>query len=251
MVVKANILIVDDNVNLFKTMSFVLKHKGYDVSTAISGLEAIELIKQKSFDIIFLDIKMPTMNGVEAFKKIKRISPKTTVILMTAYAVEDLIQEALREGVHGVLYKPMNMDKLQEIINKYMKKEVYGLILLVDDNPDFNKTLKNILIKRNFKVNTAETGDQAIVLAKKNNYDIIFIDMILPTINGLETYLAIKEFNPKVIAIMVTAFHQEMDSLLKEALDKDAYACLKKPLDMAKMLRLVEEIWAKKQKDEK
>lgn len=251
MVRKSKILIIDDDISMSKTLAFVLKRKGYEVLIASGGLEALELVKQKSFDIIFLDIKMPDMNGIEVFKKIKLINSKVTVMLMTAYTVDDLIQEALREGAHGVIYKPLNIDKVQEIIKECVENKTAGLILVVDDDPSFNKTMKYILTKRNFKVGIAETGEKAITLTEKNNYDIIFIDMKLPMINGLETFLAIKKVKPKSIAIMITGFQHEMDALMEEALNESAYACLKKPLDMVSTLRLVDEIWKKKQENMK
>ena len=251
MVAKSKVLIIDDNISMFKTLAFILRRKGHDVLTASSGLEALELVKQKSFDIIFLDIKMSEMNGVEVFKRIMQINSKITVILMTAYSVDDLIQEALREGARGIIYKPLNIDKMLEIINESMENMNAGLILVVDDDSSFTKTMKNILTKRNYRVGIAETGEKAITLTKKNNYDIIFIEMKLPKMNGLETYLAIKKIKPKATVIMITALYREMGDLMEQALTESAYACLKKPLDIVSTLRLVDEIWEKKQEDVK
>jgi len=70
--------------------------------------------------MVFMDIKMPPMNGVEVFKKIKKISPNTFVMMMTAYAVEDLVQEALEEGAKGIMYKPLDIDNLLSIVKKVM-----------------------------------------------------------------------------------------------------------------------------------
>ena len=95
---KANILIVDDNTSLCRTMAFVLGRKGYAVATAKDGPEAIEKVKERPFDMIFTDIKMPLMDGVETYKGIKKIRSEAVVVMMTAYAVEDLVQEALKEG---------------------------------------------------------------------------------------------------------------------------------------------------------
>jgi len=108
--------------------------------------------------------------------------------------------------------------------------------------------LKNILIKKGYEVGIAYTGEEAITMARERAYDIIFIDMKLPTITGLETYLAIRKINPEVVAIMMTAYGQEMSDLVEEALHSSAYTCLYKPFEMAALLRLVNEIQAKKQK---
>lgn len=112
------ILIVDDNINLTKTMSFILKRKGFSVTTAHDGLEAIDKVKEQSFAIVFMDIKMPQMNGVEAYKRIKKINPEMIVVMMTAYAVEDQVQEALQEGANGIIYKPLDLDTVVSLVHE-------------------------------------------------------------------------------------------------------------------------------------
>ena len=94
----------------------------------------------------------------------------------------------------------------------------------------------------------AHTGEEAISLAHEKKYDIIFIDMKLPTINGLETYLTIKEINPKAVTIMMTGYREEMADLVEKAMKNSAYACLYKPIDMEKLLGLVSDIRERKQK---
>lgn len=243
---KISILIVDDDIGICKTMSFILERKGYAVATAKDGLEAIEMVKEKSFDIIFMDIKMPIMDGVEAYKRIKKIRLKTIVIMMTAYAVEDLVEEALQEGAYRILYKPLDMEEVVVVIKEAREEKRASLILVVDDDEGTCSTMKKILGKKGYMVGIAHTGEEAIALAEKNLYDIIFIDMKLPTINGLETYLAIKEINKKAVVIMITAFRQEMAELVKAALEGSAYTCLYKPLDMENVLTLVDEILKKR-----
>ncbi len=109
---RPNVLIVDDNISLCKTLSFVLRHKGYTVTTAKDGPEAIVSVKEQPFDVIFLDIKMLPMNGVETYKMIKRIRSEAVVVMITAWAVEDLVHEALREGAHEILYKPLDIEEV-------------------------------------------------------------------------------------------------------------------------------------------
>ncbi len=245
---KGNILIVDDNISQCKTMSFILGRMGCGVTTANNGPEAIKIVKENPFDLIFMDIKMPVMNGVETYKKIKEIRPGVKVMMMTAYAVEDLVQEALREGAYGIIYKPVDIEKVVEIIEKASIDKQGAFILVVDDDPGTCTTLKNILINKGFSVAIANTGEDAVETAKKKTCDIIFIDMRLPTLNGLETYLAIKKINPEAVAIMMTAYRQEMSELVEQALHNNAYTCLYKPLDMSDLISLTSEILEKEQK---
>jgi len=243
---KAKILIVDDNLSLCKTMSLVLNRKGYDVSTANDGFEAIDRVKNEFFDIIFMDIKMPVLNGVETYKKIREVNDKIITIMMTAYAVDDLIQDALKEGAYGIIYKPLDFEKILSLIENSKDTEQGGLILIVDDDLGTCSTLKNILIKKGYEVSISNTGEDAIKIVLEKPFDLIFIDMKLPTLNGLETFLALKKINPKIVAIMITAYSQEMDELVQDAIDKNAYTCLNKPIDIEVMLELIDEVLKKK-----
>ena len=244
---KPCILIADDNINFCKTMSFVLERKGYAVTTAKDGPGAIQKVKERSFDVIFMDIKMPLMDGVQTYKRIKEIRPQAVVVMMTAYSVEDLVQEALREGAYGIIYKPLDIERVIALIEEVRQAKRGALVLVVDDHPETCITLKNILIKKHYEVGIALSGEEAITMVRENAYDVIFIDMKLPTINGLETYLTIKETNPEAVVIMMTAYRQEMGELIEEALNNSAYACLYKPFDMEEVLGLVNEIRERRQ----
>ena len=108
---KINILVVDDDVDMTETLSDILSALGIQVEIAHNGLQALKKVKIRRFDIVLMDIKMPKMNGIECFKKIKKIRPQTTVMMMTAYAAQDLIAEGLMEGVYGIWYKPVEIQR--------------------------------------------------------------------------------------------------------------------------------------------
>jgi DNA-binding NtrC family response regulator len=108
--------------------------------------------------------------------------------------------------------------------------------------------MKNVLERKGYGVVTCSSGEEAIALAKDRPRDIFFIDMKLPVLNGLETYLEIRKVNPQAVVVMMTAYRQEMDELIRQAIEKGAYSCLHKPFDMDEAIRIVEEISKKKQK---
>ncbi len=239
---QARILIVDDDPSTVRTTAMILERKGYAVETAENGLQAVNMVEEREYDVILMDIKMPEMNGVEAHRRIKAIRPETTVVMITAYAVETLIQQALDDGAYGILYKPLDIDKMIAIIEEARAKQESALIMVIDDDPETCKTMRNILAGKGYRVLTALTGEEAIAIAEENACDIIFVDMKLPTINGLETYLAIRESNPKTVAIMMTAYRHEMDELIDLAMQRSASACFYKPLDMDALLAYVEKV---------
>jgi len=242
----ARILIVDDDESMNKTMALVLKRKGYDVAVSLSGQDAIGKVRAQPFDIIFMDIKMPVMDGVETFEKIREIRPDAVVMMMTAYSVEDLIQKALREGAYGIIYKPLDIEKTLAAIEEVKRKDEGMLIMVVDDDPGTTSSLRVILENKGHRIGIASTGEQALKMAQEKFHDIIFIDMKLPTINGLQTYLALKKIHPGVIAVMITAYRNEMASLTDAAMKESAYSVLYKPFDMESLLKIVNDIEQKK-----
>ena len=121
---KTNILVVDDQIGMLETFTDILEDRDYKVVTADDGFTAIKKVKEQSFDLIFMDIKMPGLNGVQTFRELKKIDPKITVIMMTAYSVEDLIEEAVEEGAYAVIYKPFNMDRVIQTIERVLKNNL-------------------------------------------------------------------------------------------------------------------------------
>jgi len=243
---KPMILIVDDDASMVRTTAMILDRKGYNVDTAEGGARAIEMVQEREYGVIFLDIKMPVMDGVETNRRIKEICPEAVVMMMTAYAVEELVEQALDEGACGILYKPLDIDRMLEIIEE---AEVTGsgtLVLVVDDNPAIGEALQQVLTKNGHVVGVASTGEEAIAMAVQEAYDVLFIDLKLPAINGLETYLAIKKVNPEAVAVIMTAYLDELSDLVDRALEEDAYALLRKPFDIEDVLGLVEEITGRK-----
>ncbi len=167
---KTNILVVDDLKGSRLTLGGILEDEGHNVVLAENGYQAIEAARQISFDLIFMDIKMPGINGVQTFREVKKINPRAAVIMMTAYSVEDLVREALEEGAYAVIYKPFDIEHVVNIIESALRKT---LILVVDDYFADRETLKAILEERGYRVVTAETGAEALVRFKEKHFDIM------------------------------------------------------------------------------
>jgi two-component system, NtrC family, response regulator HydG len=241
---KTSILIVDDDVDMAETLSDILEAKGLEVVVAHDGYKAVEKVKAKMFEIILMDIKMPFMNGVESYKKIKLIQPQTVVVMMTAYAAQDLVAEALREGVYGVWYKPVEVKSVVELVQDTPKKG--ALLLIVDDDLSTCETLVDILQIKGYRLTQVSNGEEAKIKISEKDYDLVFVDAKMPVMNGLETYLELRKIRPNIKAIMVTAYRQEVDAMVEEALRKNLYTCLYKPIEVNKLLKIVEKILAEK-----
>jgi two-component system response regulator HydG len=235
---KTNILVVDDLRSIRLTLGGILEDKGHNVVTVEDGYQAIEAVKKTHFDAIFMDIKMPGINGVQTFREVKKIDPRTAVIMMTAYSVEDLVKEALEEGAYTIVYKPFDIDKIISLIDELLCERI--LILVVDDQFGDRETLKTILEDKGYRVATATDGIEAVKMVAEKHYNIIFLDIKLPGMDGIETFEQVKKIDPRTVVIMMTGYTAE--DLIERAISGGAYTCIHKPFDMEKVLSIVESI---------
>ena len=243
---QASVLIVDDEPGMTETMSAILGHLGYDVEVAGNGFEAIERVKTRPFDVVLMDIRMPGINGVETCKEIKSLRPDTAVMMMTAYSVEELVAEALERGAHGIMHKPLDIRRALEFIERVKES---ALVLIVDDDISTCRTLVDVLEEKGYRVGRASSGEEALALVREREFDIVFIEIKMPVMNGLEVYLSMRELRPNVKAVMMTGYRAEVEEIVDEALRNGVYTCLYKPFDLVKVLSIVEGILVGRGKD--
>src|SRR5918996_3975907 len=101
----ARILVVDDAQSMRELLGIVLRREGHDVAVAENGAEALELLQQRSFDLLISDIKMPDMTGIDVLRAARAVDIDLTTILITAYASTDTAVEALRLGANDYVSK--------------------------------------------------------------------------------------------------------------------------------------------------
>ena len=114
------VLVVDDEMNLTLAMRRLLSAEGYRTETANSGEEALHKAKESHYDIIFLDVNMPGMNGLETFVKLVELSPASAVAMITGYGktLKAVIEEARSLGVRAVIEKPFTIDRIRATIRE-------------------------------------------------------------------------------------------------------------------------------------
>jgi diguanylate cyclase (GGDEF)-like protein len=120
---KAKILVVDDDPNLRKTLSDILRIKGYDTAAAATGAEAITEVERGAFSLALIDLMLPDMQGLEVMARIKAISPLTEAIILTGHASMDTAIEATRQGAYSYLLKPYQMDDLLRNIRHGVERQ--------------------------------------------------------------------------------------------------------------------------------
>jgi diguanylate cyclase (GGDEF)-like protein len=232
-----NLLIVDDDISLLETIGDVFQDKGYNVAMVEDGHRAIRLVSSRYFDVVLIDLRMPGINGLETYKKIKEITPTAAVIMMTGDSKEELVKKAIEEGAYAVIYKPFNVKRVIKVVEEAVKKPV---ILIVDDRIEDRETLRDILDGKGYRTVLAKDGYEAVGFAQKGNFDVILLDIKMPGMDGVETLERIKEFRPEAGIIMITAY--SMEEFVEESLRKGAYTCLFKPIDVGKMLDAIQKV---------
>lgn len=117
-----SVLVVDDEVVVRETVKRILSDEGFNVFVAGDGQTAIEVAKKENVDAALLDIKLPDIDGIEVFERIKVFRPKIKAVIMTAYEIKELVNRAFELGAFACLHKPFAIERLLEILNK-MRQE--------------------------------------------------------------------------------------------------------------------------------
>ncbi|MBI1938974.1 MAG: response regulator [Ignavibacteriales bacterium] len=116
------ILIVDDDKDMSKIISTILKQEGYRIFKASSGEEAITQICSKNYNLIILDYKLPNKNGIEVLEEIRNMDLSINVIMISAYGNNFIKSKAKEFGVHQFLDKPFNLNKLLNAVKNTLSK---------------------------------------------------------------------------------------------------------------------------------
>ena len=124
---KNRILVVDDEPDIVANLSHLLSGRGYEVNTAFNGEEALNSLKNKTPDLILLDLKMPGISGIDTLKEIRVIDPDVMVIIITGYGTLKSAIEAIRYGVFDYIPKPFNVPEIMAIIDKSIQRRNLNL----------------------------------------------------------------------------------------------------------------------------
>jgi len=118
---KASILVVDDEEIVRSLFKETLGELGHRVITAETASEGLELVKQQDLDLVFLDLKMPGMDGAELFRQIKAIKPELPVTIITGYPDSDMMVRALAQGPFGVMNKPFGESDIITAVHSFLR----------------------------------------------------------------------------------------------------------------------------------
>ncbi len=234
---QTRVFIVDDDVDFAESLAEVIEARDCHVELAYSGEEAIARFREEDFDIAFMDVKLPGKNGVESFLEIKRLKPDAKVMMMTGYSVEQLLEQAVEGGVLGVLSKPLDFDQIFHALEKV--KENGGLVLIADDDLDFCDSLSRVIESKGYSVLVAHTGQEAVDTVLNNAVDFLVLDLKMPIMGGLETYMEIRKRGHSIPTVIVTGYASEEADVLSTLQTTKVSGCFVKPFDPMVLLDFI------------
>ena len=233
------ILVVDDDRRMVKTICDILQTKGYVAIPALSGQQAVNIVKTEKPDCVLMDVKMPGIDGVEALKMAKEAAPDLPVVLMSAYSTGMQAEEARRQGAYSILTKPIDIQQILTFLS-LLKREQN--ILVVDEDHEFYMTLKDILQARNYQVETEVDPARALHIMERKYELVVLLDLNLENPDALNTLKDIRSRYPTKPVILVTRYRSEMAESIEKGLEIGAYTCLYKPLAIDELIRIIKEI---------
>lgn len=148
-----NILIVDDEPLMRQFLEATLKRKNYSIDIAENGKQALSLLKHHTYDLVITDMKMPDISGLDVLKKVKELSSRTIVLVMTAFGTIENAVEAMRLGAFNYLLKPFTPDAIEMLIakadehlaliheNSYLREQVRPKVKVIAESPAMKKVL--------------------------------------------------------------------------------------------------------------
>ena len=225
------VLVADDQRGMRLTLEGIFDERGYQVTGVENGYQAIEAARETQYDLIFMDIKMPGINGVQTYREIKKICPGSVVVMMTGFAMEELVREALEEGAFSVIYKPFDAEEVVKLVESVYRPVA---VLVIDERSADGSSLRRALADKGYTVAEASDEDQALEMIKGRQYDVVMIDTRMTGKDGVSTFQAIKSVDPEASVIFTSGFpvDESTTTTLEVGVDPETYM----PIDAAHIL---------------
>ncbi|HWC50564.1 MAG TPA: response regulator [Nitrospira sp.] len=248
------VLVIDDDRMNCELLQAVLTRHGYDVHSATSGIEGLNLFRQHAPRVTILDLRMPEMDGLTVLKEIRAIDPHAPVIILGGGATETQENQARALRVTDFVRKGLSLDVLVEGVNRVVqqpskKQEAAGFqpgaaaetgetVLVVDDEQLVRDLLVQFLSLRGYRALGVKDGAQALSMTEQAPPDLILLDLMLAGMSGVEVLRRLREKHFNGAIIIVTGSSDE--ELLEEAWSLHPQEVISKPIDLEKLLAIIQ-----------
>jgi len=263
------VLVVDDNKVALQVLTEMLASFSFDVSAVTSADQAYTLLSKanckepsqlRPFDLVLVDMQMPDINGIDAIRHIRnnlQLQKQPLILLIATYGQEDITWQAGKNDLDGFLMKPATpstlFDTINELFHKHGTRRVKkqsvqrcfkGKVLLVEDNTINQQVASEMLENFGLLVVIADSGEKAIQRVQQSEYDLVFMDVQMSGIDGLETTRQIRKklHNSHLPIIAMTAHAMTGDK--ERCLDAGMNDYLSKPIDPESLYQILKH-WLK------
>jgi two-component system sensor histidine kinase/response regulator len=224
-------LVVDDNEIELKIIKQILNSWNIKPLTCNNGKNAIDIILSTKIDYLLLDWKMPIIDGIDVLKAINssNLPFKPKVVMITSALLKEQLSQELSKHqikIETILNKPITQstlfealfskDNVSKIQNETLQQKItfQGYILLAEDNEINQLVAKDMLNHMGIKVDIANNGEEAVSMAKENSYDLIFMDLQMPIMDGFSASKEIRKFDTQIPIIAFSAAVMQQDKEL-------------------------------------
>jgi len=253
---RGKILCVDDEPGIVRSLQWLLQ-KEFDVLTATSGAEAIELVQKHAFDVVISDQRMPGMTGVEVLREVRRLSPHTMRILLTGYSDMQAIVRSVNESeVFRFINKPWNIGELPKVVSQAVTiartqpaadeaadvSEESPLvangerILVIDDDPEMGRAVAEI-VGQSANVTFTRNLADAVGILNKESVSVIVSETRVGSIDATRLVRLMKSKHPEIVTVMLTG-ESDADTITTLINQGQIYRFVPKPV-RAGYLKLV------------
>ena len=228
-----DILVVDDDHDLASGIADMIEAEGHRAVLAGSGEAAIEVARERAFDMVFLDVKLPGMTGIDALRELRETQGRARVVLMTGYRIDNLLTEAVKTGGLTVLTRAATAPRMLEHLRDVGPG---GIVLLVAENGSLGASLEESLTGQGLKARLART-EAAAESAASAGLDVLILDLQRPISHILEAYLALHDLDPAVTVVMIASPLENGKPIVNPLRSISVTGCLFKPFDPADLLQ--------------
>lgn len=231
---KLDILIVDDDVDNALSLGELLELEGHRPHVVHSGEAAIEAFVRGNFDVSFMDVLLPGLNGFESFLKIKKLRPDAKVYMMSGFSVVELMKQAMCNGAMGVLTKPTEPQKIVGLVREVGEN---GIVVAPRFSPGFSKTLGGTLQAAGMPCQMVHQRED--ILPGRLQGGPVILDLNASLIETVETY-AVMRRGGSMPATVIVAGSGPVQTLGTSILQNlKVTGVLTKPFDPEDLLELL------------
>jgi DNA-binding NtrC family response regulator len=226
------ILLADDEASVRMTLAANLELEGFEVETAEDGQRALELFGEKPFDLVLTDIRMPRMDGVQLFQEIRRREPGMPVVLMSGFALEDLVDHALTHGAFALLPKPFEVEHVVAVVTSAARRPV---VLVVDG--DEARATAEALRALGVAAIAGDDEETTVRVIEERRADVCVTELTSADGGALDMACRLLSRAPSLTWIAVSA--RDAHALVRRAAALGAFACFARPVEAAELARAV------------